>query len=97
MTILEQPTTSTPAPTNAEPAHTEHRTLAHPVFGAARKATVVAETLTRYRVSIGGTILGYLDAITGAWTARAGLHPETAMPAGQHRTFAGALRLLTNP
>lgn len=102
MTLLEQPaTTTTPAesiaPAVAQQPDATRPVLEHPVFGAARKADVVAESLTRYRVSIGGTILGYLDATAGAWTAHAGLRPEIAVPAGQHRYFAGALRLLTNP
>lgn len=93
MTLLKQPEAGATARTAA---HHQAR-IEHPVFGAARKATVVAESLIRYRISIGGTVLGYLDATAGAWTARSGDRAETARPVGQHRYFAGALRLLTNP
>ncbi len=98
MTLLDQPTQTT-APTQiARPAeHAEPARIEHPVFGHARRATVHPESMTLYRVSLGDAVVGYLEAAGPIWVALAGPLADRAIEVGQHRIFAAALRMLTDP
>ncbi|GMA29322.1 hypothetical protein [Arenivirga flava] len=92
MTLLDQPTRATGTDDRIASARIEH-----PVFGHARRATVHPESMTRYRVSHGDAVIGYLEAAGPIWVALAGPFADRAVEVGQHRIFAAALRMLTDP
>ncbi len=92
MTLLDQPMQTTRRSEQAAPARLEH-----PVFGHARRATVHPESMTLYRVSLDGAVVGYLEAAGPIWVALAGPLAGRAVEVGQHRIFAAALRMLTDP
>ncbi len=107
MTLLERTTTaptttieleqSAPAPAVPDAATLEPARLDHPAFGHANQATVSPVTMELYRVTLAGSIIGYLEAAGPIWVALSGeLHPR-AVEVGQHRLFAAALRMLTDP
>lgn len=87
-----------PAPQHtAVDAPRAERPLAHPVFGAAHRATVTPFTMTLYGVSLQGEPIGFLEACDAGWIALSGMHDGDAVEIGRHRLFAGALRCLTDP
>jgi hypothetical protein len=70
--------------------------LQHPVFGAARLATVTAEGDTRYRVQLGEVTIGYLEAAGPVWVSLAGSPYSAAVEIAQSRIAGAALRALTD-
>jgi hypothetical protein len=105
MTLLERTTTASTtsinleqsAPTSADTAAPAPARLDHPAFGHAHQATVSPVSMELYRVTLAGSILGYLEAAGPIWVALSGeLYPR-AVEVGQHRLFSAALRLLTDP
>lgn len=97
MSLLEHTSTAPIADPAADADAQRRNRLDHPVFGHAKRATVSPITMGLYRVTLGDTVIGYLEAAGDRWIALSGaLHPG-AVETGRHRLFAAALKILTDP